>query len=279
MNKLTITVCDRTSFCILSGLLMLSFLCTHKLYANEDFSWEWNDSELVEEDLSEQEKPYINGQNNIAVESWELMRNQYGVQLYLGKIKGTNVKAFKGIVQVNSSINSLLAVMLDATACPNWVHDCERSYLVHDKGIRDRYVYQSYDLMFPAGKRDYLFYASVNHNPITHSIRISMKAAPNYCKNNPIPECAAINQSENIMIQKSTGSYLLEPMPDGSTRITWEQFTDPAGNLPGFIVNQLVLNVPFMTLKGLQDIVKEKKYQLADNILEEDFMLIGNIGE
>jgi len=289
MNKLTKPACSSSGqlLAILAGLFSLFFLFSQNLYAaenavdNENVSWEWDDANADEEELTQADKAYLKNQNQnqIAVESWELMKDQYGVQLYLGTVKGTNVKAFKGVVQINSSINSLLAVMIDAKACPDWVHDCETSYLVHDKGVRDRYVYQSYDLMFPAGKRDYLFYASVNQNPITHSVSINMEAAPDFCNNNPDPKCTAINQSNNIMIQKSTGSYVLQPMADGSTLVTWEQFTDPAGNLPVFIVNQLVLNVPFMTLKGLQDIVKDQKYQFADNVLEQDIMLTGNIGE
>lgn len=273
-------------------LFALTFLIAHSLYADEAILWEWDDEafpfeqELFHHGNSDQKENeifkaniYIDGQNKIAVESWQLMKNQFGVQLYLGKVKGTNVRAFKGVVTIKSSINSILAVMVDANACTDWVHDCSTSYLVQDKGIRNRYVFQSYDLMFPAGKRDYLFYASVNQNPITQSVSINMEAAPDFCKQSPNPRCAAIKKSDNIMIQQSTGSYLLEPMPDGSTRVTWEQFTDPAGNLPVFIVNQLVLNVPFMTLKGLKEIVSDEKYQLADNILEDDFILSGNIGE
>ncbi len=266
MNKLIST---RLMTAITIVLIFQLFCFSSSSLAAEELSWEWDDSDSLQ---------YFN-QYQSPVESWELMKDQYGIQLYLGNIQGTDIKAFKGVTRINSSVNSLLAVMSHAEACPQWVHNCEVSFLVHDNGVRDRYVYQSYDLMFPVGKRDYLFYASLTQDPGTGTVTINMEATPMHCRNNPAARCKTINQSDNIMIQKSRGFYRLEPMPDGSTLVTWEQFTDPAGDLPIWIVNQLVLNVPFMTLKGLQDVVKEKQYQQANNILDKDTLLTGDIGE
>ena len=252
----------------LAVILFLLLCLTPPLLAQESISWEWDDSETTD--------PF---HKPVSVESWQLMKDEFDIQLYLGEVAGTNVKAFKGIMHINSSINSILAVMINTEACPQWVHDCATSFLVADNGIRDRYVYQNYDLMFPAGKRDYLFYASVTQNPASGAVTIHMEATPHYCRKNDSPPCRTINQTGNIMIQESTGTYLLEPLDDGSTRVTWEQFTDPAGDLPTFIVNQLVLNVPFMTLKGLQDIVRKPRYQMSDTILKKDLMFTATQGE
>ena len=42
--------------------------------------------------------------------------------------------------------------------------------------------------------------------------------------------------------------------------MVWLQHTDPAGALPSWLVNALIVDIPFNSMKALERIAKEPKY-------------------
>lgn len=76
-------------------------------------------------------------------------------------------------------------------------------------------------------------------------------------------------QSGLVRVHKSIGTFKLEA-DDNGTKITWIQHTDPAGNLPSWLVNQFVRDTPYWTFKNLAKIVTEEKYKYAKLIYDID---------
>ncbi|MFQ5787419.1 MAG: START domain-containing protein, partial [Thermodesulfobacteriota bacterium] len=62
-------------------------------------------------------------------------------------------------------------------------------------------------------------------------------------------------------IKKSTGSYKLKPLTDSTIEVTWQHHTEPGGGIPKWLVNSLLVDTPFKTLKNLRKIVQEDKYK------------------
>ena len=46
------------------------------------------------------------------------------------------------------------------------------------------------------------------------------------------------DKSNFIEIHEASIEYLLEPTPKGGTRITWQQYVEPGGNLPTWAVDK-----------------------------------------
>lgn len=204
---------------------------------------------------------------------WELVKNEQGITVYLQEYWADDIKSFKGVVQINSSLDSLLAVILDVPACADWVHHCIQPRLLVRKSFSECYHYQIHKLPFPAQNREFIFHSKIRHSIQTGAVMIQTKAVPNFCTSNS-NLCSPAASTSLVRIKHSHGHYLLEPLDDGVTRVTWTHHTNPGGNLPGWFINHLIQEMPYRTLQGLRKIVLEDKYQKARMIVDSQGKII-----
>ncbi|NOQ78445.1 MAG: hypothetical protein GQ546_03490 [Gammaproteobacteria bacterium] len=185
-----------------------------------------------------------------------------GVKVYIFTRKGSKFATFKAITHINASLDSILAVMFDNKSCTEWVYSCEDSFVIEDVSFNERYHYQICDIPFPFQDRDFIFHSIMKQDLESKIVTITMSSAAQYCHGNSSEQCKKVNQSKLVRVKKTIGTYKLEPKVSG-TKITWIQHTDPAGNLPSWLVNQFIKDTPYWTLKQLAEKVKEEKYKYA----------------
>ncbi len=70
---------------------------------------------------------------------WELVRDEDGIQIYLKEFWADKIKSFKGVIQIRTSIDSLLAVITDMKSCSQWVHHCKKQTLLLRKSFSECY--------------------------------------------------------------------------------------------------------------------------------------------
>lgn len=183
---------------------------------------------------------------------WELAKVKDGIRVFLKTVPGSKIKEFKGVTKINSSLDSILAVLADTEACPKWIHNCRDPLKLSDISFNEGYIYQVVNFPFPVRDRDIVLHSVMAQDANTKRVTIKLTAVPDY-----------ISQTRNVRIKKSEGYYLLKPLPDGSIEVTWRQHTEPGGGIPRWLVNSMLVDMPFKTLKNLRVIVKEEKYQSA----------------
>jgi len=193
-----------------------------------------------------------------SVEEWKPRKDKNGIQVYSRRVAGSKYEEFKGVVELNATIASSLALLDDTQACTEWLHRCERSKELQRSGLLERHIYQISDLPFPALSRDMIFKATIVQTE-DGNIRIDLQSKPDF-----------IEETGYIRITDSYGFYLLEKLDENRTRLTWVQYVDPAGALPAFMVNSMLTDVPFKSLLNFQKVVKREKYRDARFIHHED---------
>lgn len=193
---------------------------------------------------------------------WHLVREEDGIQVYLKKFLDDDVKSFKGVVDIPSSVDSLLAVIIDVEACPDWIHHCTNPTLLLRKAFLEIYHYQIHKLPFPALNREFILHSKVTRSPETGAVLIQINAVPEFCSEK-IKPCTQLSDRQMVRVEHSHGHYLLEPLDKKNTRVTWTHHTNPGGYLPTWLINRLIREVPFRTLQGLRKKVCEEKYQKA----------------
>ena len=205
---------------------------------------------------------------------WKEVRDQDGIQVYLKKYWADDIKSFKGIIKINSSVDSILAVILDLSACSDWIHHCKKSTLLFRKSFAECYHHQIQNFPFPAQNRDFIFHTKIVRSPQTGIITVHMNTANEFCiTHNHL--CSPIDKFSNLIrVKHSHGHYRLEPLKTNATRVTWTQHTNPEGNLPVWLINQMVQEIPYKTLRGLQKKVREDKYQTARLIINAQGKMI-----
>jgi hypothetical protein len=204
---------------------------------------------------------------------WKMVADENGIQVYLKKIWADDVKSFRGVVHINSSLDSIVAVILDINACSDWIHHCKNPLLLAKISFSECYHYQVHQLPFPFKNREFIFHSKLTRSPETGSVTIQMKAVPGFCQENS-HKCSLIPKSSRIRIKHSHGHYLLEPLDKNNTRVTWTHHTHPEGNLPIWLINSLVKEMPLRTLQGLRKKVFNSKYQKTKLIINDNGKVI-----
>ncbi|NOQ79948.1 MAG: hypothetical protein GQ546_11170, partial [Gammaproteobacteria bacterium] len=210
--------------------------------------------------------------NNIENENY-LKLNKDGIKVYVYRHKDSDFWVFKSSTDINASLDSILAVMFDNNSGEMWIDACKKSFLIKKISFNERYHYHVFDIPFPFNDRDFIFHSTLKQNPLDKSVTIKMFSAYDYCYDKQIIQCDEVNQSKLVRVVKSFGAFKLAPNKNG-TKITWIQDSDPAGNLPSWLVNQLVENTPYRTFKNLKKIVQNKKYNDAKLIYDANGMAI-----
>ena len=191
-----------------------------------------------------------------------LKLNRDGIKVYTFQHEGSEFTTFKAQTHIKASLDSLLAVIFDNEACPEWVYACNDAFIIKKINFNERIHYQVSDIPFPFIDREFIFHSKMQQNPSTKTVIISMSSKADYCANDISPPCQKVNESRLVRIRKTIGTYQLEPDKDG-TKITWIQHTNLAGKLPKWLVNQFVTNTPYWTFKNLAEKVKEEQYHSA----------------
>jgi hypothetical protein len=194
---------------------------------------------------------------------WSLARDKNNIQVYLRDVPGSDIYEFKGITKIKTSIDSLLAVLDDTPACPEWFYQCKSPVLVERVSFTERYVYQVSDFPFPADDRDIIVRFLISQNIEHKSVTLRSDSLADYCQHLSTPVCKKINHSGLVRIVKSNGYFQFTLLSDGWVEVVWQQHLEPAGNLPKWLVNALVVDAPFESLRQLQQLVKKDKYQKA----------------
>lgn len=214
---------------------------------------------------------YAHDISNFFEENYQqfLKLDKDGIKVFIYNYEKNKIKAFAAVTYINAPIDSILAVLFDDKKGREWIHACDDSYMIENISFTERYHYQVIDIPFPFEDRDFIFHSKMEQSPLTEAVTITINARPNYCKTQNSELCQQVNQSKHVRVEHSVGVYRLEPVSNG-TIVTWIQHTNPEGNLPSWLVNQLLVDTPYWTLKNLSQKVKEVQYKSAKLIYDND---------
>ncbi len=189
---------------------------------------------------------------------WEVRQNKDGILIESRKAEGSRYEEFRANTRATANIAGVIALLRDTDAYPRWVFRCQESRTIEEISSTERTFYQVTDLPFPARSRDVIFHAKVSYHPDdTVQIRITAR-----------PEVLA--ETGHVRIREAHGSYLLEPVGETQTNVTWRLHVDPAGALPSWLVNGMLTDLPYKSLKALRELVTAPPYSSSIMVYNDD---------
>ena len=198
--------------------------------------------------------------HSVHAQQWQLQKDEQGIRVYLRKVPDSAIKEFRGEIRIRAGLGSLLAVMDDTAACADWVHNCADPIRLDKISFTESYNFQISKMPLFITNRGLIFHTVITQKADNKIITMQMSAIPDYCKNKQTESCQYIQNIKLIPITRSNGFYKFIPEADGWTTVIWQQHIEPGGRLPGWLVNSLLLDIPFNTLNNLREIVRNHKY-------------------
>lgn len=195
--------------------------------------------------------------------AWSLRKEVGETRIYTMDQSNSSFKAFKAETLLDAPIETIMAVMADPTSCTEWVLNCSESYGVGKGRFHDRYAYSVNDMPWPVTDRDYVLHIRTWGSEASGEIIMEMDATPD----------KRAKSNSRVRVEHSETLYRF--IPEGKkTRMIWLQHTDPTGALPGWLVNQLLVDIPIQSMEELEQLSSDERYQGFSLIYNEKGELV-----
>ena len=186
---------------------------------------------------------------------WHLAKDdtKNGIQVFTRVVEGSALKEFRGVTQVPASLKAAVALVDDHAAGPEWIQDCKELKTISRPSATESEFYLVTAAPWPVKDRDSTIYSNLSQNPDSLVVRIDMQIKTDLME----------KKKGRVRITEMHGHWLFTPIDANTTEITYQVHADPAGSLPNWLVNSLVVDMPYNTLKNMQTKVLDEKYQNA----------------
>ncbi|PTX60591.1 START domain-containing protein [Kordia periserrulae] len=179
-----------------------------------------------------------------AQKDWKLKKDKDDIKIYVKSKKNSNLKLFKAEMTVQSSLDTVLNVILDGDSLKDWNYKALDSKLLN-KSLDDEYLlWMALDLPWPVRNRDVVIACKLLR--ITDDIiKIEISSASNRYPEN----------DDYLRITTFEGFWLLQQLDDG-IKVTHQMYGDPGGNLPDWFVNSTLTRAPYHNFMALKERVE-----------------------
>ena len=171
------------------------------------------------------------------------------IETWRRNVDDNPLDAFMGRVEVPYGMDVVLAVLGDIDNFPEWVFQCDETEFYPDDWGPDvvRIVIEG---IWPVSDRDAVVRSTFEQEPETLAITIRSRAE----------EGIVEEKRSFVRIPELDNTFLLEPMEDGWTRITFRTFVDPGGRIPSWLANFVATRAPLTTLRDMRKRMELEQY-------------------
>ena len=167
---------------------------------------------------------------------------------------------FRGVTLLNTSLSSLVVCLKDTEAMPSWVYNMESATVLKRLSEREAFTYVVNKTPFPFSKRDSIVHTIISQDEASLAVTIKGEGVPSY-----------LPRKEGLVRLPAVNSYWkFTPLKNGVTKIVFQGFGEPGGNIPASIskssifhwaTEKLLWKLPMESLKNLKTHIQQKKYQ------------------
>lgn len=197
---------------------------------------------------------------SVAETAWQLDKDEDGIKVYVQERQDSAVKSFKGEVTISARLTSVVSALEDTNAYPQFLHNCKKAKNLKIISHSESYKYIVTDMPWPVEDRDMIVHSVMSQNKASKVVTIKLNAASKQIA----------HKKGLVRIKNMVGSWSLIPDAKGQIKVTYEMNIDPGGSLPKWLVNSLVVDIPFHTLRKLRNQLKKPSYKNQKHALIVD---------
>lgn len=186
-----------------------------------------------------------------AEEPWTFAKEGEGIRVYTRSVPGSSANEFMGVADVKAPLEVVIEVFKDIPSFPQWYGFCKEIRLLRQDGEFHRLIYFVLETMGPVKDRDMIVDVKDTRALAAGKTVIVMNAL----KDEIVPPT-----STYVRMTEMKGSCVLTRVDSESTHVVYTVKADPAGYIPAFISNMIQKDQPYLTLKGLREMVKKDVY-------------------
>ena len=181
-------------------------------------------------------------------QSWDFIKEKDGIKIFTRRDPRKSLKSYKGVTDVKASAEMVFAMIENVNNTDWWDKNLNQiKVLFYEKYKRAQY-YLVYELPWPVTDRDLCVDVIVTADPGTGAYTIT--AVP---LQGVIPEHAGINR-----IKEYRQTWTVTPVGKDLSHVELEGYVDPAGSIPDWLSNMLIVDSPLKVMGGVRQRFENK---------------------
>lgn len=172
---------------------------------------------------------------------WKLEKTGNDIKVYTRQSEGSSIKEFKAVTIVTANMKSLESLIENVSDYLHWQTNIATAKILKQVNETEQYIYYTTDLPWPMTDRDIVIFSKKTVNA-DGSIRYNFLSKPDYITGN----------DDFLRIKNAKGMWQLTPQGNDKIEIIYQFYGDPAGSIPGSIINMFIVDGPYNTLVNLK---------------------------
>lgn len=186
---------------------------------------------------------------SMAAQSWDFIKEKDGIKIYTRIETGKTLKSYRAVTEINAPAEKIFTLMEDINNTDWWDKKLTQiKVLLYEKNRRAQY-YMVYELPWPVTDRDLCVDVSITTDQMIGEYKINAVAL-----NGVLPE-----RDDRIRIKDYLQTWTITPAGKDLTYIVLEGYVDPAGTIPKWISNMLIIESPIKAISGLRDAMEKNR--------------------
>lgn len=186
-------------------------------------------------------------------DDWTLKSEKDGVAVYTRTFPDSRFKAIRVVLELESSLSGMVAVILDVNAAADWVYATKSAVLLKQVSSHELYYYSEVSLPWPFNNRDFIAQLKVRQDSVTKVVTVDGPTFADY-----LPE-----KKDIVRVARSEGKWVITPLGKGRIRVEYTLRTDPGGDLPAWLFNLFATKGPMDSFGKLKEQLKKPQYAKA----------------
>lgn len=189
----------------------------------------------------------------LAAADWHLalQDKKRDIRVYTREISDSPYRSFYAITRTAAHPQTVLAVLSDVAAMPEWIARLRQTRVIKRHGNTDIWVHNIYKLPYPFHDRE-----AVLHSKLTRYQNGTVEIVTT-------AEEGMVPSSHNVRLLNIKSTWRITTESKDSVKIEWWGQGDPGGYMLPAIFNYSLANEPARALKFLHQMLQRPKYQTS----------------
>lgn len=189
---------------------------------------------------------------SVAASDWTLERSAKNIKVWTRDVPGYSLREFRAETTVQSTLAGLVTLIMDTDRAGDWIYRTRKVEVLQRDDREATFVVRMVtDFPWPLTDRDAVVAGRIIQigDGTVHIISQSLLESS-------YPDDPAL-----VHMRDFYGNWIFRPLDNGQVHVTMQRRADPGGALPHAIVNLLINETPYQTLRGLQRVIGQPRYQ------------------
>ena len=176
---------------------------------------------------------------------WKLRKDDAGVKVFTRNIEGSPFEEFKAVVTIpHTTLTGVLDIITNVKDYPVNFPNCSSAKVLVQKAKYDDIHYLTINAPWPVTDRDAIYEATTTISADGKHARIKLVPRGDFKAEN----------KDFIRVYNGSGFWELDEIAPNSIQVVYQFHADPAGSIPAWVANSVIVSNPFRTMESLRNL-------------------------